>query len=57
MVGKRDRGGHNRMMGDARDEELQVRRSQVEQLTIWLDRQGARSEHGQSTTTLRNFAN
>ena len=48
MVTRRGRGGRNRMMGDARDEVLQALRRQVEELTLRLDRQGARIEHGQS---------
>ena len=49
MVARRGCGGRdNHMMGDARDEELQELCRQVKQLTIPLDCQGARSEHGQS---------
>ena len=48
MATRRGQGGRNRIMGDARDKELQALRRQVKQLTIWLDHQGAHSEHGQS---------
>ena len=49
MAARRVRGGRgNRMMGDARDKELQALWRQVEELTLRLDRREARSDHGQS---------
>ena len=49
MAARRGRGGRgNRMMGDARDKELQALWRQVEELTLRLDRQEALSDHGQS---------
>lgn len=49
MAARRGRGGcGDRMMGDVGDEELQALRRQVEELTLRLDHQEARSDHGQS---------